>query len=313
MEKEEVITIRNISKKYGDIPALDNISLGIPKNSIFGLLGSNGAGKSTLLHILIGLLNYDAGQIYFFGERVKHHSKALKKRVALVPQKISLYENLSIYDNLYFFAKAYKLKRREIIARIKYLSFVLKLGDLEKKIRYLSGGYQRRVSLAVALVADPEIIILDEALVGIDLNTKKIIIDMLSDLKKEKTIIITTHAIKEIEEVCDYVCFLHKGKKILDGETKEVIKKYCSNIRIKITIRFKEEEIAKKAAENYGLSNSVKYDKNFVYLESFSGDYYAMILINFLKKNERYGDYIEGVEINKPSLEEIVFRMIEKN
>ena len=223
---KRVIEIKKVSKKFGKVNALNNVSLKINKNQIYGLLGSNGAGKTTLLHILMGLVDPSKGEVKIFEKSITKYSKLLKSKIAIVPQKISLYDNLTIYDNLYFFGKAYGFKKDKILERIEYLSKNLRLRNLKKKINELSGGYQRRVSLAIGLIGDPEILILDEALVGIDLETKNIVLDLLKNFKKNRTIIITTHDIQSAENFCDSICFLHKGKKIVEGKTQEIIKNY---------------------------------------------------------------------------------------
>ncbi len=217
---EPIIQIKNLSKNFKKIKALDNISLEIQKNTIFGLLGSNGAGKTTLIHILMGLLKYEGKITYFQNPNLK----TIKNKLALVPQKLSLYDDLSIFDNLYFFGRAYKLSHKETIKKIENLQKQLQLGDLQRKVKILSGGFQKRVSIAVALIGEPEILILDEALVGIDIITKKIITEILIKLKKSKTIILTTHSIDEAERLCNEIAILHKGKLILKKKTSELLK-----------------------------------------------------------------------------------------
>lgn len=233
--KAEVVKVVNLSKRFRKVDALKDVSLVIEEKEIFGLLGSNGAGKTTLLHILMGLLDYE-GEVYFFGEKLNNYPRFLKNKVAIVPQKISLYDDLTIKDNLYFFGKAYGLKNWEVLERIEKLSNALKLGDLNRKVQELSGGYQRRISIAVALMGNPEILILDEALVGIDLITKKVITDMLLKLKESKTIILTTHSIVDAEKLCDSVCLLHKGENVLSGRTEEVINKYSNKFHREVSL-----------------------------------------------------------------------------
>src|SRR3989344_1926157 len=183
-ESDIAIVVNSVSKNFGSFKAVNGVSLRIEKNKIFGLLGSNGAGKSTMMNMITGLMNPSSGEIIVLGEKVKKkYSRALKRKEAIVPQEISLYDDLTAYDNLYFFGRAYGLRSEELLERISSLKNLLQLGDLHRKIKYLSGGYQRRVSLAVALLGNPEILVLDEALVGIDLETKKIILDLLIELK----------------------------------------------------------------------------------------------------------------------------------
>jgi|SRR3989338_8075925 len=312
MEEEVVVRVNNITKNFGYVTALNKVSIEVKKNTIFGLLGSNGAGKSTLLHILTGLLNYDSGEVYIFGEKIKNkYSKILKKRIAIVPQKISLYDTLTIYDNLYFFGRAYGLKRNQVKERIDYLQNTLKLGNLDRTIRILSGGYQQRVSIGVALIADPELIILDEALVGIDIETQKIITDLLLKLKKNKTIIMTTHSIRDAEKICDNVCFLHRGNKLLDGETKSIIKEYTPEIGIKLIVVFKDNKSAENSLEKL---NDKYHDDINCNLENetltINTKKNVYDIIDFLNKDKKSRRFIENVYIERPNLEDVMFKLI---
>lgn len=313
MGKESVVIIEGLSKEYkGDVIALEDVSLSVPKNSIYGLLGSNGAGKSTLIHILIGLLKYNKGNVFILEENMKDPSSSLKRRVSIVPQKLSLYLDLNIYDNLYFFGKTYGIKRKELKKRIKELSDIFKLGNLRRKIKHLSGGYQRRVSIAVALLGDPELIILDEALVGIDIETKNIIVDLLLKLKKDKTIIITTHSIKEAEKLCDRICFLHRGKKLIEGKTRDIIKEYSRGEEVFIEITTDSPERAKKILKRMEKLDVKKEVKEEMIIISFlSGEYDLLALMAYIKKaigKELY--IVQDIEIKTPGLEEVVVKLM---
>ncbi|GEM_PF-6243032 len=148
MEKEVVVSVSGVSKRFGKLLAVDDVSFEIERNTIFGLLGSNGAGKTTMMHMLTNLLTPSKGEIRILGEDTINFSKSLKSKVAIVPQKISLYEELTIYDNLYFFGKMYNLKRKEILDKIEGFAETLQLGDLGRKTKHLSGGYQRKARRA---------------------------------------------------------------------------------------------------------------------------------------------------------------------
>ncbi|MBU4070221.1 MAG: ABC transporter ATP-binding protein [Nanoarchaeota archaeon] len=307
----EVVQIVGVSKKFKGVVALNDVSISVKKNTIFGLLGSNGAGKTTLLHILSGLLSYSQGDVYIFDEKTKKHSKSLKRRIAIVPQKISLYEELTIKENIHFFGKAYGIKRKELKDKIQMWADILQLGDLKRKVKFLSGGYQRRVSIAVALIGDPEIIILDEALVGIDLETKRIITNLLIELKETKTIILTTHSIHDAEILCDDICFLHRGVKIMDGSTKDIIYRYASRQGNKVNLTFDDFKIAEKIM--ILIQDSVKEvtrEGNVLHVRIFSDRYGLSYILDIIRNaKERYKD----IEIKKPGLEEVIFRFMQSD
>ncbi|MFH1521986.1 MAG: ABC transporter ATP-binding protein [archaeon] len=318
MVGKEIVTVNSISKKYGKLYAVKNLSFSIRENTIFGLLGSNGAGKSTTLHMLMGLLSIEEGDLFIFGEKVKKkYSNSLKKKVAIVPQEISLYKDLTIYDNLYFFGRAYGFSRILVREKIKESQELFGLGDLKRPVKHLSGGYQRRVSFAVALIGNPDLIILDEALVGIDIETKKLIVDLLLKLKKSKTIIITTHSIDDAEKLCDEVLLLHQGEKKLCGKTKDLIRAYSSSEKRSLNIIFSNELGMKKFVEDLkphisheiivnDLVVSVKF-KEKISFNSKPNDFF-----NILGLANSYRNDIIDIEIKKSGLEELMMDAIRK-
>lgn len=313
-EEEGVVVAQNLTKRFGDFVAVNDISFNVRRNTIFGLLGSNGAGKSTTMNMLTGLLNPTEGEITILGEKVKKkYSRNLKRKVAIVPQEVSLYMNLSIYDNIYFFGKAYGLSGRNIKSRINYLGMVLNLGDMSRKLKHLSGGYQRRVSLAAALIGDPEIIILDEALVGIDLETKKIILKLLMQLKKEKTLIFTTHSMDEAQQICDYVCFMHRGTKIKEGWTRDILEDFASTHSSTIKVSFATTEYAKDAEKSVKSKNAnVWVEGRTLYMESLSGEYDISNMLRLISDMGGYKSVIKGIEVVKPTLGDVMLDLIER-
>lgn len=313
---EDVVVVSGLSKKYGKKCAVKNLSFNVRRNTVFGLLGSNGAGKSTTLHMLTGLLPKNEGGLYIFGETVKDkYSINLKRRVAIVPQKISLYQDLTIYDNLYFFAKTYGFSRNVVLKKIAEFQEIFKLGNLNRVIKYLSGGYQRRVSFAVALIGNPDLVILDEALVGIDIETKKIIVDLLLKLKETKTIIITTHSIDDAEKLCDDVLLLHQGERKVYGNTKSLIEEYNKNHGRSLRIVFRDESRIKSFVKELissipnevlvkDLVVSVKFNKKIL-LNSKSNDVSSILILA-----DSYREDIADIEIEKAGLYELMMDAI---
>ena len=308
------IVVKNISKKFGDVLAIDNVSFKVRKNSIFGLLGSNGAGKSTMISMLVGLLGPSGGEITILQNRVgATYPAILKKKVAIVPQSLSLYEDLSIYDNLYFFGNAYGLSSELIRKKIRFLSDTLRLGDIYRKVRHLSGGYQRRVSLAMALMGNPEIILLDEALVGIDLETREVTLNFLNGLKRDKTIIYTTHALEEAENLCDEIVFLHHGKKLKGGLTEQIVEEYAKKhpSEIKVTLPdFKEISKICLLLKKKGYNASSR--QNILSIKSLSDEQDLSKIISILKHVANYRTDAIGFSIKKPGLNEIMLDLLSR-
>ncbi|MCX7924051.1 MAG: ABC transporter ATP-binding protein [Clostridia bacterium] len=213
MGMQDLIEVKGLSKKYGKLTVLDRLSFTIQKAEIFGLLGPNGAGKSTFISILATLCRPTDGDILINGLSVTKQSDKIKKNLGFVPQEIALYPMLSGIDNLNFWAGIYGLSGGIKKERIQQALSVVRLEDRAKdRVDNYSGGMKRRLNIAVALLHHPDILIMDEPTVGVDIQSRKYIMDAIKALKKEgKTIIFTSHYIDEMENLCDRIALIDKG------------------------------------------------------------------------------------------------------
>lgn len=227
----DLIEINNVTKKFNDFVAVDSIDLKIDDASFVALLGPNGAGKTTLIKMLTTLLRPTEGEIYIDGEKVGRNNNGVKRKIGVVPQHINLEKELTTYENLVFAAKLFKMKKSQYRSRIEELIEFMELEEYRDRLsQQLSGGIQRRVMIAKALVNKPSIIFLDEPTVGIDINARRRIWDALKFMNKAGiTILLTTHYIEEAETLCDRVCFMDKGKIFKDDSPenlKEALGRY---------------------------------------------------------------------------------------
>lgn len=218
-----MIRIEGISKKLGRKTLLNHINLDIAKGEIFGLLGPNGAGKSTLISILATVLKPSAGSIMINGWDLQNQRKQIRQLIGYVPQDIALWEDLTVRENLNFWSKFVKGKISE--DRLLGLCEAVHLGDKwNEKISSLSGGMKRKLNIAVALIHDPEILLMDEPTVGIDLQSKLEINQYIKKLAQEgKTILYITHDMNEIVHLCDRIGVLRKGMLEFIGTLDEAI------------------------------------------------------------------------------------------
>jgi ABC-2 type transport system ATP-binding protein len=227
MLQEPIIRIENLSKTYrgSEQPALNNISLSIPKNEIFGLLGPNGAGKTTTLSILCGFIKMDSGSVYINGMTIGKGSNEIKKLIGFVPQEIALYETLTPVENLRFFGKMYGLEKNRLNKRIDECLALMGLEKSRNKvIKTFSGGMKRRLNLLAGILHEPKILFLDEPTVGIDVQSRTVIIAHLKELnKKGMTIIYTSHYLEEAEQFCTSIAIIDAGEIIVNGRPKELI------------------------------------------------------------------------------------------
>jgi len=226
----KVVKIEGLTKKFGDVIAVDNISLEIEKGEIYGLLGPNGAGKSTVINILSSLLQMDKGKIHILERDIKKDSYFSKMNIGIVPQDIAIYEELSALENVMFFASLYGLKGIELKERsIEALEFV-GLKDKKKDFpKNFSGGMKRRLNIACALAHRPNLIIMDEPTVGIDPQSRNHILQSVKKLNEMGcTIIYTSHYMEEVEEICTKISIMDHGKVIAEG-TKEELEAIITN------------------------------------------------------------------------------------
>lgn len=216
------IKVEQVSKSFGKKSVLNDVNLNIPKGQLFGLIGPSGAGKTTLVKMIVGMEKADAGSIHVLDQQMPN--LALLQEIGYMAQSDALYVELTGEENLKFFASLYKLNREEQKKRIAYAAGLVNLtDDLKKRVSAYSGGMKRRLSMAIALIQDPKILILDEPTVGIDPELKLSIWGELLRLKneEEKTIIVTTHVMDEAVK-CDVVAMVRDGRIIAMGSPSEL-------------------------------------------------------------------------------------------
>ena len=237
MASTPIIEIRQLTKRYhqSDEPAVKKLDLKIGKGEIFGLLGPNGAGKTTTISILCSQINADEGDIFVDGKNLAADSVQIKKIIGVVPQEIALYQKLTAYENLRFFGNMYGLKGEDLKERIMSRAAAFGLEQkLHRKVNTFSGGMKRRVNLVAGILHRPRILILDEPTVGIDVQSKNVIIDYLKQLseKEETTIVYTSHLMEEAERFCTHIAILDMGKIVTEGKPEELISGYpsCNNL-----------------------------------------------------------------------------------
>ena len=221
-----MIEIKDVTKSYGRQKALQNVSFEIMEGELFGLLGPNGAGKSTLIDILTGIQSMDSGEIFINGKSIKTDKVEIRKHLGLVPQDIAFLEELNAVDNLEYFGGLYGLAGAELKNQIEKLLAVAGLTDKKKeKVKNYSGGMKRRLNIAVAMLHNPSILILDEPTVGVDAQSRQHIFDYIQSLAEQgTTILYTSHYMEEIEALCKRVFILDLGEEVAYG-TKEEVKK----------------------------------------------------------------------------------------
>lgn len=256
-----IIEVENITKRFNDKLALDNISYEVEEGEVFGFIGPNGAGKSTLINIMTSLLVPDSGTIKICGHDIIKEPIKAKECIGYVPQDLALLEEMNAYDNLEFFGALYGLRGKELKERIKEALRVTGLEETKrKKVKKFSGGMKRRLNIAVSILHHPKVLILDEPTVGVDPQSRNHIFSFIRTICKEwgTTVLYTSHYMEEIEELCKRVFIIDLGKEIAYGNKEEIKASFSSNNKIRVEadgingevlVRLKEIEGVEKVLE----------------------------------------------------------------
>lgn len=220
-----IVRIDNLTKSYKTKKALSDVSLEINEGELFGLLGVNGAGKTTLIKILCLLSKKTSGNVLINGLDIERDAEKIKEIIAVSPQETAIASNLTVKENLEFFANIYSKNNSEIINELVNdfdLSSVL-----SQRAKTLSGGYKRRLSIAVALISKPKILFLDEPTLGLDVFSRRELWQIIKKLQKSTTIILTSHYLEEIENLCQRVAILSNGNLVKVGTIEEIKEATC--------------------------------------------------------------------------------------
>ncbi|WP_300753386.1 ATP-binding cassette domain-containing protein [uncultured Brachyspira sp.] len=241
-----MISVENLSKYYGDFHALKGVSFEINAGEIVGILGPNGAGKSTTLRILTCYLSPTSGNAVIDGKSILDNEMEVKKIIGYLPESAPLYDDMSVFDYLVYMAEIQELERSRLNERLKYVVEACSLKDvISKSIGELSKGYKQRVGIAGAIIHDPKILILDEPTNGLDPNQIVEIRELIKELGREKTVLISTHILSEVEATCSRAIIINQGNVIADADPKHLTlnnnKENKISSRIKLSIKTSDD------------------------------------------------------------------------
>ena len=241
-----MIEISDLTKYFGQLRALDHISLSIRAGEVMGLLGPNGAGKTTLMRIVTGYLAPTSGTVTAKNFSIEKDPLSIKKIVGYLPEEAPLYKDMLVYDYLSYVAAIRGLKMGDKNRRLHHLADICGLNEvMHRPIHELSKGYKQRVGLAHAMMGDPEILILDEPTSGLDPNQIAEIRDIIKQIGREKTVVLSTHILSEVEATCDRVVIINRGRIVADGSTAELKKSSESEYLLHLSLRGASDEEVK--------------------------------------------------------------------
>ena len=226
-----MLEVSHVTKSYKRKLAVDDISFTLPEGEILGLLGANGVGKSTTLSMIATLIKPDSGDITWDGKSILRSPIRIRRTLGYVPQDVALYENLSGLDNLRFWGRAYDLNGQGLKAAIKRISNMIELTEeqLKQRVCTYSGGMKRRLNIGAAMLHQPKLVVMDEPTVGLDVVSRKGILEAIKNIHQEgASIIYTGHYLDEVQELCNHIIIMEQGKIIVDGLTDEILHKHDS-------------------------------------------------------------------------------------
>ena len=250
-----MIQLENLVKDYGSLRAVDHLNFTINDGEILGFLGPNGAGKSTTLKTLTCYLTPTAGNIYVDNYNVVEHSMQIRSMMGYLPEQNPLYDEMTVYDYLKFIADVRNIKEKNFRKKLDEVVEKTGLhGVISKPIHTLSKGYRQRTGLAQAILHDPKILILDEPTNGLDPNQIIEIRELIKELGKEKTLIISSHILQEVQAVCERIVIINNGRLVADGGTEELQASFANKTKIELEVIAPENELAKMRESLNGIS-----------------------------------------------------------
>jgi ABC-2 type transport system ATP-binding protein len=241
-----IVKMNNVVKRYKELIALDHFNMEVVEGEILGLLGPNGCGKTTAINCILSLISFSKGEIEVFGQKMTPNSYDLKRKIGLVPQEVSVFDNLTVRENIDYFCGLY-IEDKSL--RKRYVNEAIEFVGLKNYIRFypkrLSGGLKRRLNIACGIAHKPELIFLDEPTIGVDPQSRNFMLEGIKELNRQgSTIIYTTHYLDEAEMLCQRIVIMDKGKNLVAGTTEE-LKKMITTSEI-IMVRFPDitDEVA---------------------------------------------------------------------
>lgn len=252
---ERIVEVKHLTKKFGSSIAVDDISFSVEKGTIVGLLGPNGAGKSTTINMITGLLKKTSGEINLFGKAVTEKNRELRKKIGVVPQDLAIYYDLSAEENVRYFGGLYGLRGAKLKDAVEQALKLVGLWERKKdKPATFSGGMQRRLNIAMAIVHHPEFVIMDEPTVGIDPQSRNYIMETIEKMRQAgKTLIYTSHYMEEVERLADTIIIIDHGKVIAQGTATELVNLITDQKNIMITVANPQDIVLEELQQQNGV------------------------------------------------------------
>jgi len=304
-----MLQAHNLVRKFGDLTAVDDVSFEIQEGEIFSLLGPNGAGKTTTISMLSTLLTPTSGDAHINGFSIKTDNMQVRKYIGIVPQEIALYDDLTALENLNYWGKLYDLKGRELEIRVREVLEQVGLTERAKdRIKTYSGGMKRRVNIAAGLLHKPKLLFMDEPTVGIDPQSRRMILDMVKELNQQgMSILYTTHYMEEAQELSNRVGIIDHGKLIAVGTQAELTQQVGETDSIRI-LTDPMDDLPSIAAKLEGFNGITRIIVEECRLSLITNDAESS-LAPIINQASQSGAHIKSIEIIEPNLESVFLHL----
>ncbi|MEM4426725.1 MAG: ABC transporter ATP-binding protein [Acidilobaceae archaeon] len=300
-----ILVVRNLVKYLDSRKVLDDVSWMIETPGVYSLLGPNGAGKTTLLSIVSGVMNFDKGEVRVKG--LPPSDPIARRAIGYCPQEPGLIDNISGYDNALFYGRLYGLTTNEIVKKTKNIaeSLGLKDSDLKMKVGKYSGGMKKKLALAVSLLHDPEVLVLDEPTAGLDPGVRRDVWDLILKLREEgKTIVLATHYMDEADRLSDRVAIIDRGKILVEGKPAELKEKYGPPSVVELVFENEASPVVTDIIEKYTAKHYIEGKTARLHLDE-PDKHLPMLMGELFSK----GYYIVEFRLAKPTLEDVFLKL----
>ena len=305
-----IANMKNVVKRYDETTALDHLNFDVHEGEILGLLGPNGAGKTTAIRVLCGLIDADGGDIQVFGKKQSVKNLEIRRDIGLVTQDITVFNDLSAIENLRYFGGLYGLRGAELESNVKeMLEFVGLTDHAKKRPKTFSGGMQRRLNIACALVHKPKLLIMDEPTVGIDPQSRNHILESVKKIaEKGTTVIYTSHYMEEVQAICNRISIMDAGRVIADGTIEELMSKIQYEDRINLHAVASSESMTEELKAISGVKSVVLNGNHYV-ITSGAGSGNVNRIMEVAHRNGGVTSFSE----DKPNLEDVFLTLTGKS
>ncbi|MDU5080435.1 ABC transporter ATP-binding protein [uncultured Tissierella sp.] len=281
-----IVKVNNLVKRYKELIALEHFNMEVEEGEILGLLGPNGCGKTTAINCILSLLNFDKGEIQIFGKKMTSNSYDIKKQIGVVPQEVSVFENLTVRENIDYFCGLYVEDR---VTRKQYVEEAIEFVGLKDYVKFypkkLSGGLKRRLNIACGISHKPKLIFLDEPTVAVDAQSRNFILDGIKRLNQEgSTIIYTTHYLEEAEMLCKRIIIMDNGKNLVSGTNEELKAMITTTEKIVVGFSVIKDETVQKLRKIPHVIDIEKREDDYI-IKFENGLNNLSNLLEFIKEN----------------------------